>query len=306
MASPTASRFTPHRPLVLRSLMALFAALLLSACAPRQLVIKQLADELAAQGQSAETDHDLARDAAPFYLKLSESVLRPQPQHAGLAAAVAGGFTQYAYAFVAFEADRLDATDARAAQQLRARAARLYQRGRDHALAALEARQPGFTAALAQPASTLQLAADDVPLTYWAAAAWGGLISLSKDDPDTVADLPATIRLAQLAWAGNPAYGDGALASLMGSFEAARPGGSRQQAEAYFDEALRLGAGRNAGAFLAKAEGIAQPAGDKAAFLALLEQAMAVRDAPGSPLTLSNAVMRRRAEWLIQTADDLF
>jgi hypothetical protein len=29
-----------------------------------------------------------------------------------------------------------------------------------------------------------------VALAYWGAAAWGGLISLSKDDPDTVADLP--------------------------------------------------------------------------------------------------------------------
>ena len=306
MASPTASHFTPHRPLVLRSLMALFAALLLSACAPRQLVIKQLADELAAQGQSAETDLDLARDAAPFYLKLSESVLRPQPQHAGLAAAVAGGFTQYAYAFVAFEADRLDATDARAAQQLRARAARLYQRGRDHALAALEARQPGFTAALAQPASTLQLAADDAPLAYWAAAAWGGLISLSKDAPDTVADLPLAIRLAELAWHADPTFGDGNLASLMGSFEVARPGGSPARAARYFDDAIRLSGGRSAGAWVAKAEGIAQPAGDKAAFVALLQQALAVQDSPASPHALANEVMRRRARWLLGNADDLF
>ena len=135
-----------------------------------------------------------------------------------------------------------DFLDQAAAQQLRARAARLYQRGRDHALAALEARQPGFAAALAQPDSALRLAADDIPLAYWAAAAWGGLISLSKDDPDTIADLPSALRLAQLAWDSDPAYGDGALASLMGSFEAARPGGSPQRAEAYFDEALRLGA----------------------------------------------------------------
>ena len=55
-----------------------------------------------------------------------------------------------------------------------------------------------------------------------------------------------------------------------------------------------------------KAEGIAQPAGDKAAFLALLQQAVAVKDAPGSPLALSNEVMRRRARWLIESADDLF
>ena len=306
MASPTASRFAPHRPLVLRSLMALFAALLLSACTPRQLVLGQLADELAAQGQSAETDLDLARDAAPFYLKLSESVLRPQPQHAGLAAAVAGGFTQYAYAFVAFEADRLDATDARAAQQLRARAARLYQRGRDHALAALEARQPGFAAALAQPASVLRLAADDVPLAYWGAAAWGGLISLSKDAPDTVADLPLAIRLAELAWHADPTFGDGNLASLMGSFEAGRPGGSPARAARYFDDAIRLSGGHSAGAWVAKAEGVAQPAGDKAAFVAPLQPALAVQDSPASPHALANEVMRRRARWLLGNADDLF
>ena len=306
MASPTASRLTPHFAPALRCLAVIFAALVLSACAPRQLVIKQLADELAAQGQSAEADLELARDAAPFYLKLSESVLRPQPQHAGLAAAVAGGFTQYAYAFVAFEADRLDATDARAAQQLRTRAARLYQRGRDHALAALEARHPGFAVALARPDSALWLASDDVPLAYWGAAAWGGQISLSKDSPDTVADLPLAIRLAHLAWRTDPTFGDGQLASLMGSFEVARPGGSTAQAAHYFDDAIRLSAGRSAGAYLAKAEGIAQPAGDKAAFVALLQQALAVQDAPDSPHTLANEVMRRRARWLLGNADDLF
>ena len=306
MASPTASRFTPHRPLVLRSLMALFAALLLSACTPRQLVLGQLADELAAQGQSAETDLDLARDAAPFYLKLSESVLRPQPQHAGLAAAVAGGFTQYAYAFVAFEADRLDATDTRAAEQLRRRAARLYQRGRDHALAALEARHPGFATALAQPAAALRLGADDVPLAYWGAAAWGGLISLSKDAPDTVADLPLAIRLARLAWEADPAFGNGDLASLMGSFEVGRPGGTPAGAARFFDEAIRLSGGRSVGAFVAKAEGIAQPAGDKAAFRALLGQALALPEAPAGAHSLADEVMRRRARWLLDNTDDLF
>ena len=293
------------RPRLLRGLAALTAALLLSACAPRQIVLGQLADELAAQGQAAETDLPLARDAAPFYLKLSESVLRPQPQHAALAAAVAGGFTQYAYAFVAFEADRLDATDTRAAEQLRRRAARLYQRGRDHALAALEARHPGFAAALAQPVP-LRLGAADVPLAYWGAAAWGGLISLSKDTPDTVADLPLAIRLARLAWDTDPAFGHGDLASLLGSFEVARPGGSPAEATRFFDEAIRLSGGRSVGAFVARAEGIAQPAGDKAAFRALLEQALAVPDAPAGPHSLADEVMRRRARWLLDNTDDLF
>lgn len=300
------SRPTPPLTRLLHGLVALTAALLLSACAPRQMVLGQLADELAAQGQAAETDLELARDAAPFYLKLSESVLRPQPQHAGLAAAVAGGFTQYAYAFVAFEADRLDATDTRAAEQLRRRAARLYQRGRDHALAALEARHPGFATALAQPAAALRLGADDVPLAYWGAAAWGGLISLSKDAPDTVADLPLAIRLARLAWEADPAFGNGDLASLMGSFEVGRPGGTPAGAARFFDEAIRLSGGRSVGAFVAKAEGIAQPAGDKAAFRALLGQALALPEAPAGAHSLADEVMRRRARWLLDNTDDLF
>ena len=56
----------------------------------------------------------------------------------------------------------------------------------------------------------------------------------------------------------------------------------------------------------AKAEGIAQPAGDKADFVALLRQAIAVQDSPASPHTLANEVMRRRARWLLGNADDLF
>ena len=312
MAPPTASPspqpavFSLSLPRVAALFAVIAAAFLLSACAPRQFILGQLADELAAQGQGHEADLDLARDAAPYHLKLSEAVLRPQPQHAGLAAATAAGFTQYAYAFVAFEADRLDATDARAADQLRKRAARLYQRGRDHALSALEARHPGFATALARPDSPLRLAADELPLAYWGAAAWGGLISLSKDVPDTVADLPLALRLAELAWHADPTFGDGSLASLMGSFELARPGGSPAQAGRYFDEAIRLGGGRSAGAWVAKAEGIAQPAGDKAAFVALLLQALAVQDAAGSPHALANEVMRRRARWLLGNADDLF
>jgi magnesium-transporting ATPase (P-type) len=70
------------------------------------------------------------------------------------------------------------------------------------------------------PANVLQ--PSQVELAYWAAASWGGYISLSKDDADAVADLPAVMRLAEWAWNTQPEFGDGALASLMGTLEAAR------------------------------------------------------------------------------------
>lgn len=283
----------------------LLVALILCGCSARQLIVHELGNELAAQGQAAEDDMLLARDAAAFYLKLTESLLQEGPGNQRLAQAVAGGFTQYAYAFVAFEADRIEARDARAAQTMRVRAARMYARAHRHALAALEHHLPGFARALASadPAAWPSLSEEQVALAYWGAASWGGLISLSKDDPETVADLPLAIRLATLAHNRAPDHGEGALAALMGSFEAARPGGSRLVAETYFDRAVALGAGRNAGAFVAKAENIALPQGDRATFESLLRQALRAAD---TRRDLQNEVMRARALWLLETIDDLF
>lgn len=280
-------------------------AVQLVACSPRGLIVQGVASELASQGQVPEEDLILAREASAFYLKLSESLLRETPGHGPLAEAVAAGFTQYAYAFVQFDAERLDAKDAKGAQKLRDRAARLYRRSQRHALSTLEQQTPGFAKALAsdKPIEWPTLRVDQIGLAYWAAASWGGLIALSKDDPNTVADLPLAIRLARLAWQTAPEHGAGALASLMGSFEVARPGGSPQQALAYFDKAISLGAGQNAGAFVAKAEGLALPAGDRAGFEALLKQALLAYEAQPN---MQNSVMRERALWLLETADDLF
>ena len=280
-------------------------AISLSACSPRMLIVQGAADELASQGQTQEDDLVLAREASAFYLKLSESVLRQTPGHLKLAESVAAGFTQYAFAFVSFEADRIESTDAKAAQKLRERAARLYLRAHRHAMAALEQRSPGFATRLASPDAEKWPRIDDSELgvAYWAAASWGGFIALSKDKPEAVADLPLAVRLAQLAWNRDPASGDGALASLMGSFESARPGGDRRQAERYFDQAIASSRDNRAGALVAKAEAIAQPAGDRAAFEALLRQAL---QASADRRDLSNVVMHERAQWLLDTADDLF
>jgi predicted anti-sigma-YlaC factor YlaD len=291
--------------IAVRNLALAFAFVCLSACSPKHLIVQGIANEIASQGQAPEDDLVLAREASAFYLKLSESLLREVPENARLSESVATGFTQYAYAFVAFEAEKLETKDARAAQLLRERAARLYQRAQRHALAALERSTPGFRKALESnaPAEWPVIRPDQVGLAYWAAASWGGFISLSKDSPDIVADLPLVFRLAQMAYTVEPGYGNGSLASLMGTLETARAGGNAAQALRYFDQAVALGADRSAGPRVAKAEGIAQPAGNRAEFESLLRQALAIATAHPD---LQNAVMRERAVWLLANADDLF
>ena len=261
-----------------------------------------MADALASQTQSNEEDLQLAREASAFYLKLSESVLEQTPAHTALATSVSSGFTQYAYAFVSFEAEKLEIHDVKAAQQQRQRAARLYDRAKQHGLRALTLQQPGLLAALASDRA-VPLRSQQVGLAYWTAAAWAASISLSKDQPERVADLPQVLRLAQAADALEPSHGEGALASLLGTLEASRPGGSPEKAAGYFARSAQAGAGRSAGVFVAEAEALALPGGDRARFEALLRQALLVAQAHRN---LSNEVMRERAQWLLNTIDDRF
>lgn len=277
----------------------------LSGCAVRPFILSNVADALVAQGQDAEDDIYLARDASAFYLKLSESVLRETPGNLKLAESVAAGFTQYAYAFVSFEADKIQSKDAKAAQQMKERAARLYARAHGHAMLALETSTPGFTKALTQagPVATLRLTDAQVGVAYWAAAAWGGMISLSKDDPDIVADLPLAMKLARVAWETKPDHGRGSLSSLMGTFEASSPAGSLTLAEKYFDQAIAQSKGRSAGPWVAKAESIAMAKQDPQLFAQWLKEAIRISAAHRH---LENEVMRARAAWLLDTMDVLF
>ncbi len=291
------------RWLGLTPLMAL--VLLLAGCAPRTLLVRGVADQLASQSQAEEEVLGLARDAAAFYLKLSESVLRQVPGHTALAESVASGFTQYAYAFVAFEAEKLQDTDSRAALQQRQRAARLYERAHRHAMTTLEVRQPGLARALSAPAGDekVRIAREQVGLAYWAAASWGARIALSKDKPDVVADLPAAIRLAQAAFETDPDHGQGQLAVLMAQFELARPGGSAAAAERLLERADTASGTPAPGTLLMRAESLALPAGDRPAFERLLRQAIA---AAAPRRDLASQVLRERAQWLLDTIDDRF
>lgn len=288
-----------------KSCSAVLVAVLLSSCSARHLIVQSLGNELANQGQAVEEDVGLAREASAFYLKLSESLLKESPGSLKLAETVCAGLSQYAFAFVAFEAEKLAASDAQAAYRTNERAKRLYLRAHRHAMLALELSSPGFAAKLAQPTAGQWpvLSKDQTGLAYWAAASWGGYISLSKDVPDVVADLPLAYRLAGLAWKLDPHYDNGGLASLMGSFESAVPGGSLSRAAQYFDSAIAMGGGKNAGPLVAKAENIAQAQGQREAFELLLRQAIGASELRRD---LANEVMRERAQWLLKTADDLF
>jgi hypothetical protein len=117
----------------MKTLALTLIVLALQACSVRQYALNSVADAIAQGGEvfSSDDDPELVRAAAPFSLKLIESLLAENPRHKGLHLAAARGFTQYAYAFVQQEAEELEERDVAAAKALEERAPRRYRRARD-------------------------------------------------------------------------------------------------------------------------------------------------------------------------------
>ncbi len=109
-----------------------------------------MADAISATSSAFATDNDpeFVRLAAPSNLKMVEMMLEAQPRHHGLLSTACSGFTQYAYAFLQVDADGMEPSRAAEAQELRARAGRMYDRARDYCLRALDINVGGLRAEL--------------------------------------------------------------------------------------------------------------------------------------------------------------
>jgi predicted anti-sigma-YlaC factor YlaD len=287
---------------------------LTSACSFKRVAVNQVGNALAGGGTTfaSEDDPALIRDAAPFSLKLMESLLAESPNHKGLLLALTSGFTQYGYAFVQPEADELETRDMAGAAVLRDRARKLYLRARHYGLRGLEVNHRGFQEKFRHdaPLAVRQATKADVPLLYWTAAAWGACISISKDRTDVVADVPKVQALIERALALDETFDHGAIHSFLISYEMARPGAKPAEAVAlakqHFDRAVALGAGKLAGPLVTYAEAVCIQKQQRAEFEKLLKQALAI-DVDQLPDTrLVNLVMQRRARWLLSKVDELF
>src|SRR5437899_384373 len=133
-----------------RCVLAFLIAAACGCATVKRVAINKLGDSLADSGTTytADDDPDLVGAALPFSLKLVEGLLSQTPKHRGLLFTAASGFTEYAYAFVQQDADAMETQNVDRAAELRARARRLYIRGRDYGLRGLETRHRGFTQAL--------------------------------------------------------------------------------------------------------------------------------------------------------------
>jgi predicted anti-sigma-YlaC factor YlaD len=297
----------------LQSIVVASLVLVLGGCSVRNLAVERLGDVISQGGSAfaADDDPELIRAAAPFSLKLIESLLDESPAHKGLLLAGARGFTQYAYAFVQQEAEESEPHDLALALRLEDRARRIYRRARDYGLRGLAVRRPDFASGLrSDPRRALAaVSSADVPLLYWTAAAWGALIGLSKSTPDVLGELPIVEAMMDRALELDEAFDGGAIHTFMIGYEAVRqgaPGDPAVRARRHFDRAMELSRGADAAPLLALAEAVCVPQQRRDEFEALLRQALSIDTERSSENRLANMVAQRRARWLLSRIDRLF
>jgi len=290
------------------------AAVTSTGCSVKKFAISKLGDSLASQSTSSVAtadDPELIGDALPFALKLMEGLLDQVPQHRGLLFATSSGFTQYSYVWVQQPADEVEQQDVERAKTMRLRARKLYLRARDYGIRGLEVKHPNFGASLRHDPllAVLVTRKKDVPLLYWTAASWGAAISVSRDDPDLVADQPIVEALIDRSLQLDPDFDDGAIHGFLITYESARQGAKSDfaaRSRQHFDRQVELTSGLLASPFVSLAETVCISKQERGEFESLLKRALAIDPDAKPQWRLTNIVMQRRARWLLSRQDDLF
>jgi predicted anti-sigma-YlaC factor YlaD len=290
--------------------MLLFTAL--PACSVRKMAVNSVGNALAEGGSffSSEEDPELAREAAPFSLKIMESLLEEAPRHRGLLLAGAGGFTRYAFAFVQQDADFLEAKDLASATALRQRAGKLYLRAREYGMRGLEVDSPDFSGRLRtdRPGALASLQKRHVPLLYWTAASWAAAMALDKSDSSLTADQEVAEAMMRRALELDERFELGSIHDFFISYEAGRAsvGGSVERARQHFERSVALSQGQRAWPYVSFAESASVSLQDRAEFERLLKEALAIDPNRLKTQRLANILAQRRARWLLSRADELF
>jgi len=180
--------------LLLIAVLAFFS--LVSCKSIQKAAVRSVADMLSSpEGSGAFTsdnDPQLVGDSLPLALKLYEIILQKDPENVELAAATGKNFVMYSGAFVQMPADMLDDMYWKEADEGRARAKKLYKRGRDYLLESLYLRHedlPGLLESGDYDAAMAMLDEEDADTAYWTGLGWLGMASTDPFDMELATTL---------------------------------------------------------------------------------------------------------------------
>jgi len=291
---------------------------LLLSCSINKMAIKAVSNALTGSGSAdvftGDSDPELVGDSLPFAIKMYEALLSQNPNHQGLLLTTGSLFVMYANAFVQGPAEMLDSIyyfEERFEGLDRAK--KLYLRGYELLLSALDKKYSGFIAAMQEDGALEPLLKkckkDDVPLLYWTVA--GGLAAYSIDVFDFALGsyIPEWGAMIARAYALDPDFNNGAIDDFYILFYASMPetmGGDKAKAENHYKLALEKSKGLAAGPYISYAQAICIPAQDYDTYRENLEKALAIDTDEDPSNRLVNIISQRKARHMLKYAYEHF
>ncbi len=275
----------------------LLAMLVASGCSS---LISNVTEGLATDLSAAileNPDVDVVREGAPAYLILIDGLLESTPDNVTLLSAAATLNSAYAGAFVTDE-DRARLMSAKA-KALASRAVCLGVRDGCGVVGRPYAEFEQWVAGLERK---------DVPLVYGLATSWAGWIQAHSDDFNAIAELGRVKALIARVADLDEGYDYGGPHLYLGVFEVLLPpalGGRPEIGRYHFERAIALSEGRHLLTKVMFADQYARMVFDRPLHDSLLEEVLAADD-DLPDLRLMNAVAKRQAKELLESADDYF
>ncbi len=217
--------------------------------------------------------------------------------------------TQYTYAFIVENADRLIDEDYNAGKALYGEALISFEKAIKLGRHAVKLRYPQLSSISDWIKSDIEFTKEDIPYLYWLAAAKGGAISSSRGQSKWIIQLPIVGYLLETALEIDPSWNYGALHSAMISYSMARTdirGKNIEEARYHFRKSMVYSRRNDAGAIVSFAENVCVSEQNKEEFEKFLHVVTRIDASKNKELTLGNIIARDRAHWLLSRKDELF
>jgi tetratricopeptide (TPR) repeat protein len=265
---------------------------------------------------AAESDVDLAREAAPGQIKTVEGFLVTVPDNRELLRVVSQAYLEYAFGFLEddLESTPDDQSHAAAREHLTKRATGIYERSLDYALKLIATDDKDFHDAFMKDAATTEAEAkkldhDAMAGLLFAGMALGSSINLNRNDVGRVVDLPKAIVLVKRAYALDPKFYNGGAAMTLGliySSQGKAMGGDPEAAKKYFDEAIAVSGGKYLMTKVFMARFYAVVIQDRALFESTLKEVLNTPANVFPEQRLANELAKRRAKRYLDHVEDYF
>jgi len=275
--------------------------ILVTSCSSTKFMVDSMDPLLDKMNIAAQKNNDveLVKEAMPAALVQFDGMIEASPDNVKLLVMAAQAYNGYAFIFV-------EDTD-------KARAKGLYLKSFQYASRALKQKKQfagAFDAPINEFEASLSVFGErDVPALYWAGSSWLSWAGMNVDNPEIFLALPKITAMMKRCCELNEAYQYGAAHTVLGILYASRPaahGGKPEMAKAEFERAFEISGHKLLAFQFMYAKYYAYQIQDRDLFVQTLKEVIAAPDNILPEMAFVNAAIKKKAEKLLNEADDIF